>query len=54
MPSSMYAEALKKMIKKFEETDFFEVKSGRGKKSVVSTFVEDAATALQKGKKKDE
>ncbi|GIX98720.1 hypothetical protein CEXT_24261 [Caerostris extrusa] len=36
------------MIKKFEKTGSFAVKSGRGRKSVAFTSVEDVATALQK------
>ena len=37
----------KKIIKKFEGTGTFEVKFGKGRKSVASTSV-DVATALQK------
>ncbi len=44
------AKGLKNMIQKFEETGSFEVKSGRGRKSIASTsVVEDVATALEEG-----
>ena len=35
------------MIKKFEETSSFEVKSAKVRKSIISTSVEDMATALE-------
>lgn len=38
---------LKMMIDKFEETDSFDVKCGRGRKAVASTSVDDVATASQ-------
>ena len=38
---------LRKIIKKFEETCSFEMKSGRGRKSIVSTAEEDVTTSLQ-------
>ncbi|GIY89248.1 hypothetical protein CEXT_676381 [Caerostris extrusa] len=37
---------VQKIIKKLEETGSFTVKSGRGMKSVVSTSMEDVASAL--------
>lgn len=45
----MSAKALKSMIKKFEATGSFGVKSGRGRKAVALTSVEDVATALEEG-----
>ena len=44
----MFAKGLIKTIKKFEETGSFEVKSGRGRKLISSTSVEDVAIALHK------
>lgn len=44
---SISANGLEKMIKKLENTELFEVKSGRGWKPVASTSVEDVSTALQ-------
>ena len=43
------AKDLDNMIKKFEETGSFEVKPGRGRKSIASTsvVVEDVPTALE-------
>ncbi|GBN95595.1 hypothetical protein AVEN_135355-1 [Araneus ventricosus] len=38
---------LKTIIDKFEESDSFDVKCGRGRKAIASTSVEDVATALQ-------
>ncbi|GBO28837.1 hypothetical protein AVEN_210006-1 [Araneus ventricosus] len=35
------------MIDKFEESDSFDVKCGRGRKAISSTSVRDVATALQ-------
>ncbi|GBL90009.1 hypothetical protein AVEN_178407-1 [Araneus ventricosus] len=43
----MTAFGLKKMIDKFEESGSFDVKCGRGRKTIPSTSVEDVATALQ-------
>ncbi|GBN71875.1 hypothetical protein AVEN_243078-1 [Araneus ventricosus] len=43
----MTAFSMKKMTDKFEESDFSDVKCGRGKKAIVSTSVEDVAKALQ-------
>ncbi|NSX83577.1 hypothetical protein GOM44_04425 [Wolbachia endosymbiont of Atemnus politus] len=43
----MTANGLRHMIKKFEDTGSFEVKSGRGRKAIPSTSVEDVATAVQ-------
>lgn len=43
----MSAKALRSMIKKFEATGSFAVKSGRGRKAVALTSVEDVATALE-------
>ncbi|GBN75153.1 hypothetical protein AVEN_260360-1 [Araneus ventricosus] len=43
----MTAFRLKKMIDKFEESDSFDMKCGRGRKAIASTSVEDVATALQ-------
>ena len=43
----MSIKGLKKIIKKFEKTGSFEVKSGRERKSIVSTSVEDLAPVLQ-------
>ncbi|GBL73475.1 hypothetical protein AVEN_159471-1 [Araneus ventricosus] len=43
----MTAFGLKKMIDKFEESDSFKVKCGRGRKAIASTSVEDVATTLQ-------
>ncbi|GBM15137.1 hypothetical protein AVEN_75178-1 [Araneus ventricosus] len=43
----MTAFGLKKMIDKFEESGSFDVKYGRGRKAIVSTSMEDVATALQ-------
>ncbi|GBL73767.1 hypothetical protein AVEN_230743-1 [Araneus ventricosus] len=43
----MTAFGLKKTIDKFEESDAFDVKCGRGRKAIASTSVEDVATALQ-------
>ena len=44
---------MKKRIKKFEETDPFEMKFGRGTESIASTSVEDAYAALQEGMNSD-
>ncbi|GBM58976.1 hypothetical protein AVEN_77279-1 [Araneus ventricosus] len=38
---------LKQMIDKFEESGSFDVKCNKGRKAIVSTSVEDAATVLQ-------
>ncbi|GBL97857.1 hypothetical protein AVEN_232001-1 [Araneus ventricosus] len=43
----MTAFGLKKMIDKFEESDSFDVKCGRGRKAIASRSVEDVATSLQ-------
>ncbi|GBN48379.1 hypothetical protein AVEN_22513-1 [Araneus ventricosus] len=43
----MTAFGLRKMIDKSEELGSFDVKCGRGRKSIASTSVEDVATALQ-------
>ncbi|GBN56512.1 hypothetical protein AVEN_104823-1 [Araneus ventricosus] len=43
----MTAFVLKKKIDKFEESISFDVKCGRGRKAIASTFVEDMTTALQ-------
>ena len=43
----MSPKVLKKINKQFEETLSFEVKSGKGRKSVSSRSVEDMVTILQ-------
>lgn len=43
----MSANGLKKLIKKFQDTGSFEVKSVRGRKPIATTTVEDVATELQ-------
>ena len=43
----MSVKNLKKMIKKFEKTNSFEVKSGGQKKSISSMSLEDVAIVLQ-------
>ncbi|GBM60294.1 hypothetical protein AVEN_81652-1 [Araneus ventricosus] len=43
----MTAFGLKKMIDKFEESGSFDVKCGRGRKTIALTSVEDVATTLQ-------
>ncbi|GBM67353.1 hypothetical protein AVEN_270413-1 [Araneus ventricosus] len=43
----MTAFGLKKMIDKFEGSGSFDVKCGRGRKTIASPSVEDVATALQ-------
>ena len=42
----MSAKSLKKMIKKFEERGYFEAKSGKERRLVASTSVQDLNTAL--------
>ncbi|GBM85856.1 hypothetical protein AVEN_192594-1 [Araneus ventricosus] len=48
---SMTAFGLKKMIDKFQESGSFDVKCCRGRKEIISTSVEDVATALQEASK---
>ncbi|GBM22096.1 hypothetical protein AVEN_266463-1 [Araneus ventricosus] len=43
----MTAFGLKKIIDKFEESGSFDVKCGRGRKTIASTTMEDVATAFQ-------
>ena len=47
----MLSKVLKKIIKKFEKTDSFDVKSGKRRKSIALIQVEDVITALQEGMK---
>ncbi|GFV95406.1 uncharacterized protein TNCV_4574081 [Trichonephila clavipes] len=44
---SMNAQGLEKIIRKFEDTGAFYVQSGRGRKRVNSTGVEEVATTMQ-------
>ncbi|GBM47056.1 hypothetical protein AVEN_179784-1 [Araneus ventricosus] len=43
----MIVQGLLKMIQKFEKTGFFAVQSGRGRKKIDSTVVEEVTTAVQ-------